>query len=396
MSHDWYRRPDGLYVVDDAVPVADARERSTLDRLIDQWGAPALRESRRTGAPWRWILSIMRVESGGSPKAISRKKDGSPIAYGLMQIIPKTFRTYVPNATEADFLDADTNLAVGAQILADLRKRHDDLAMVSSEYNAGPGPHPSDGNEWGMRQECVGDDCYVDRVLRGYNYLVLRGVRAMLLGDSIFVGAAPFVAASLPGNVDLVGALGAGAARHEAVVGESIAKIGARLDAAVERNAPNVIVTMAGANDVPGNASPEAMAAAEAKVLARAAKVADAVVVVAIPPQPASVPKGRGDVPAAYNRALAAEVQRLSDGGLPVVFVDPQLNEGDMAADGVHPNVSGDRKIATVIERALSTIAALPREVVVPDVAPPWYRRPLVVGAAILAVGYGSWRYFRS
>lgn len=391
--HSWYERADGLYVVDDEIPIATSAERAVVDRVIRDYGELARETSVATGVPWSLLVTNPAVESGGNPRAISRTREGVPIAYGLMQIVPSTFRHYRPLASLEEMLDPVASMQVGARVLADLRKRHTDLPVLFSEYNAGPGPHPAD-NPWGMRMDCVGPDCHVDKILRVYNYVMLRTLRVEILGDSILVGAVPYIAAAIAGMpIELVGQYGTGHLRHEAVVGESIAKIGARLESSIARCRPDVLITMAGANDVPGSATPDQMAAAEADVLARASRLVKAVVSLATPPQPSAGARGRAGVPAAYNAALHRKIDALAAAGAPVVFVDPELTLADMADDGTHPKPSGDRKIGNAVGRALVAIESIPRPIIVPSVARPWYRQPVALLGVAVALGLGAWRY---
>jgi len=392
--HTLTLRADGLYVVDDAIPVATKAEKGVVDYVIGRWGVLFRRVATSTGVPWAWLVAFCTVESGGNPNA----RSGAG-AIGLMQIMPKTYLGARPQGSVSDLYNPTINAQVGGEILATSRRKGLNIAEAASEYNAGPGPHPSSKNDWGMRMDdpCVPGDCYADRIIRAYNYVVLRTLRVMLLGDSMTKAVAPFVAASTAGlPVRLVGREFDGVAHHEGIVGESIAKIRARFAGAVASSGrPDVVIVLAGANDVPGSASPSAMAAAEGAALDEYLAGADAVLSVPIPPQPAAVPKGRGDVPAAYDAALAGEVGRRHAAGKPVVVLDPGFTAADVGPDGVHLTVAGNRKLADAIANALAGVARISRPVEIPDVGSPWYRHPVVLILGAGAVGFGAWKWWR-
>jgi hypothetical protein len=76
------------------------------------------------------LASVVRAESGGNPRAVSRAG-----AQGLMQLMPKTAATLGVGNTFA----ADENINGGTAYLdALLKKYHDNLALALAAYNAGP------------------------------------------------------------------------------------------------------------------------------------------------------------------------------------------------------------------------------------------------------------------
>ena len=100
------------------------------------------RPPERTAAAPRWndwVESIILVESGGRPRAVSRRG-----AIGVMQVIPATARTLVPRRfdhgrTIACLLDARCNRRLGERYLDRMLREHDEewiAALVA--YNAGP------------------------------------------------------------------------------------------------------------------------------------------------------------------------------------------------------------------------------------------------------------------
>jgi len=75
------------------------------------------------------LHAVITVESGYSPKAVSRKG-----ASGLMQLMPETARRY----GVADSFDPVQNLHGGAQYLRDLLKLfNSDVGLALAAYNAG-------------------------------------------------------------------------------------------------------------------------------------------------------------------------------------------------------------------------------------------------------------------
>ncbi|MGH9663653.1 MAG: lytic transglycosylase domain-containing protein, partial [Bryobacteraceae bacterium] len=90
--------------------------------------------SRRFGVPERWIRAVMRVESGGQVKAVSRKG-----AIGLMQIMPDTWaglrQRYRLGRNPYDPRD---NILAGAAYLREMHDRYGAAGFLAA-YNAGPG-----------------------------------------------------------------------------------------------------------------------------------------------------------------------------------------------------------------------------------------------------------------
>jgi soluble lytic murein transglycosylase-like protein len=89
--------------------------------------------SQRFGIPAHWIRAVMRIESGGDPRAVS------PVgAMGLMQIMPKTYaelrarHRLGPNA-----YDPRDNILAGAAYLREMFDRYGSPGFLAA-YNAGP------------------------------------------------------------------------------------------------------------------------------------------------------------------------------------------------------------------------------------------------------------------
>lgn len=91
--------------------------------------------ARRFGLPEDWIWAVMRAESGGDPRAVSRAG-----ALGLMQIMPATWSGLTARyALGSDPFDVRANIHAGAAYLREMFDRYGDLGMALAAYNAGPG-----------------------------------------------------------------------------------------------------------------------------------------------------------------------------------------------------------------------------------------------------------------
>lgn len=97
--------------------------------------APHVAEAaRRFGIPSAWIRAVMRAESRGDRRAVSRKG-----AMGLMQIMPETWAALRTRYGLArDPFDAHDNILAGAAYLRDMHDRYGFPGCLAA-YNAGPG-----------------------------------------------------------------------------------------------------------------------------------------------------------------------------------------------------------------------------------------------------------------
>jgi soluble lytic murein transglycosylase-like protein len=106
------------------------------------------------------VKAVMVAESGGDPKALSRRG-----ARGLMQLMPDTARRYGVR----DVFDPEQNIKAGSQYLRDLSDRYrNDLELVLAAYNAGPSAVDGHGGRIPPLRETLD---YVPRVLRIYQRL---------------------------------------------------------------------------------------------------------------------------------------------------------------------------------------------------------------------------------
>ncbi len=94
--------------------------------------------ARESGVDPHLIQSVIAVESGYNPSAVSPKG-----AIGLMQVMPDTGERYGVRSDKKQSViqkltDPAINLRIGARYLADLRKMfREDLNLVLAAYNAG-------------------------------------------------------------------------------------------------------------------------------------------------------------------------------------------------------------------------------------------------------------------
>lgn len=90
--------------------------------------------SRRFGVPVPWILAVMRVESGGDARAVSRAG-----AIGLMQVMPETYAELRRDlGLGSDPFVIRDNILAGVAYLRRMFDRYGSPGFLAA-YNAGPG-----------------------------------------------------------------------------------------------------------------------------------------------------------------------------------------------------------------------------------------------------------------
>jgi SLT domain-containing protein len=88
----------------------------------------------RFRVPAVWIRAVLRAESAGDPRAISRKG-----AIGLMQIMPDTWADLrIRHRLGSDPYDPHDNIVSGAAYIRELLERYGSPGWIAA-YNAGPG-----------------------------------------------------------------------------------------------------------------------------------------------------------------------------------------------------------------------------------------------------------------
>jgi soluble lytic murein transglycosylase-like protein len=91
--------------------------------------------ARRFGIPEAWIWAVIRVESDGNARAVSRAG-----AMGLMQIMPGTWaQLRAQHGLGTDPFDVRDNIMAGAAYLREMYDRYGNPSAMLAAYNAGPG-----------------------------------------------------------------------------------------------------------------------------------------------------------------------------------------------------------------------------------------------------------------
>ncbi len=90
--------------------------------------------AQRFGIPERWIVAVMRAESAGNTRAISRAG-----AQGLMQVMPATWDDLrVRHRLGSDPFDPRDNILAGTAYLREMYDRYGTIPAMLAAYNAGP------------------------------------------------------------------------------------------------------------------------------------------------------------------------------------------------------------------------------------------------------------------
>ncbi|WP_374575976.1 lytic transglycosylase domain-containing protein [Phenylobacterium sp.] len=109
-----------------ASPPSNSARMEVLSPLIAKAAA-------RAGLPAAWIAAVLRAESAGDPRAISRAG-----AIGLMQLMPPTWQELrVRLGLGDDPFEPSDNILAGAVYLRDLYDRYGRRGFLAA-YNAGP------------------------------------------------------------------------------------------------------------------------------------------------------------------------------------------------------------------------------------------------------------------
>lgn len=102
-------------------------------QLSDPYAVYVAEASRRFSIPDRWILTVMQLESGGDPRAVSKRG-----AIGLMQLMPATWRELqVRYGLGANPEDPHDNIIAGTAYLREMYDRFGPAGFLAA-YNAGP------------------------------------------------------------------------------------------------------------------------------------------------------------------------------------------------------------------------------------------------------------------
>lgn len=118
------------------LPAATLAQSAPVERTdpADPLAAHVTEASQRFGIPAAWIRAVMRVESAGDVRAISRAG-----AMGLMQIMPDTWAALRSRLSLGnDPYDPRDNILAGAAYLRAMHDRYGSPGFLAA-YNAGPG-----------------------------------------------------------------------------------------------------------------------------------------------------------------------------------------------------------------------------------------------------------------
>ncbi len=108
----------------------------TIDARMNDYQAIIQRHAEANDLPPDLVRAVVRVESGGDPRAVSRTN-----ARGLMQIMPSAEQDVLNRRRieRGDLFDPDYNVRIGACYLRQLIDRFDgDLYLALAAYNWGP------------------------------------------------------------------------------------------------------------------------------------------------------------------------------------------------------------------------------------------------------------------
>ncbi len=114
---------------DQFLPVSVRPSQPKNDAILSQFGRYIDKAAELTSLDPALIISVIRVESGGDPKAISPAG-----AKGLMQLIDSTATDY--GVTQV--FDPEENIRAGSRFLKDQLDRFGSLKLALAAYNAGP------------------------------------------------------------------------------------------------------------------------------------------------------------------------------------------------------------------------------------------------------------------
>jgi len=133
--------------------------------------------SQRFNIPGNWIRAVMRIESGGDPRAVSPKG-----AMGLMQIMPKTYAGLrARHHLGPDAYDPRDNILAGAAYLREMLDRYGSPGFLAA-YNAGPArydehlatgrPLPPETQVYvAMLSPMIGDRQFDDRTVASFDLI---------------------------------------------------------------------------------------------------------------------------------------------------------------------------------------------------------------------------------
>jgi Rod binding domain-containing protein len=111
------------------LPLSGHDRRQETDPILRAFGPLIDEAARAHGLDSTLIASVIKAESGGNPRSVSRAG-----AKGLMQLVDSTAR----EVGVTDPFDPRQNIQGGARFLKKLLNRYGDLKLALAAYNAGP------------------------------------------------------------------------------------------------------------------------------------------------------------------------------------------------------------------------------------------------------------------
>lgn len=108
------------------------RTQADLDKLQEL--------EKKYNLPTGLLYGIMMTESGGRTEAISRRADGTPVAYGPFQFIPSTARQYgfdVTDFNQPNYFNVCADAA--ARYMQTALRTNQDIRLAIASYNTGQG-----------------------------------------------------------------------------------------------------------------------------------------------------------------------------------------------------------------------------------------------------------------
>jgi soluble lytic murein transglycosylase-like protein len=107
---------------------------AAVQAASEPYAALIAEAAQRFAIPAAWIRAIMRIESRGDRRAVSRKG-----AMGLMQLMPETWAALRARySLGRDAFDPHDNVLAGAAFLREMHDRYGSPGFLAA-YNAGPG-----------------------------------------------------------------------------------------------------------------------------------------------------------------------------------------------------------------------------------------------------------------
>ena len=170
---------------------------TTINQNITAYDSLLKAGAQANGLECTWVKAFMYTESGGRPNAKSTfiDKDGKTgHAYGLMQLVPATFKAMTNlEATEANMFDPANSISAGTKYLGKLKQTACDgrpsnsvcnvtnSMYIAAAYNAGPLRNKESTSCPGQTQwQCIVNGRlaetrkYVQKIQTNYNQLVKK------------------------------------------------------------------------------------------------------------------------------------------------------------------------------------------------------------------------------